>query len=394
MYVSYDDAYIENNLMGVSDTEDINYDTIYQHDEYGYSYSIPFYNNDTEEELKSIYVANIFERNNTNMPKDNKKYDEYINEVSVYVAETSDVQIFINSKNDNLTEVEKVVTAGSLEPGYHTVKLASPIKLTGNKFVVAARYSNSTGVKIPFEFNYLSNLGESNYWDVVTSRPGESYIASSLEGWNDLTDVVFYQEDTDGDGIDDKDVCFKDTSVCVKAFTTFEEVKDIEVESVSLSETKKEMQVGDTDNLVVTINPSNATNKNVKWTSNNETIATVSSSGIITAVKEGTAIITVTSEDGDKTAKCEVKVKAKTNTDDEQYKVKDDENTTNIVAKGDKDINGNISTTKKQVKDTTIAQKILPYTGNIKKIFLIVLISVVCIGIVIFIKYRTMKDVK
>ncbi len=57
--------------------------------------------------------------------------------------------------------------------------------------------------------------------------------------------------------------------------------------------------------------PANATNKAVTWSSNNKAIATVNSKGLVTAVKKGTATITVTTKDGNKTATCTVTVKAK-----------------------------------------------------------------------------------
>lgn len=69
------------------------------------------------------------------------------------------------------------------------------------------------------------------------------------------------------------------------------------------------MNVGETSNLVATVKPENAQNKNVKWTSSNENIATVNEEGIITAVAEGEAKITVTTLDGNYTAECNVTVK-------------------------------------------------------------------------------------
>jgi hypothetical protein len=56
------------------------------------------------------------------------------------------------------------------------------------------------------------------------------------------------------------------------------------------------------------IAPANATNKTVTWTSSNSAIATVDAAGKVTALKTGTATITVTTTDGNKTAACEVTV--------------------------------------------------------------------------------------
>lgn len=84
---------------------------------------------------------------------------------------------------------------------------------------------------------------------------------------------------------------------------------DVPVSGVTLSETEYELEVGDSYTLVATISPDNATNKNMTWTSSNPSIVSVvETSGVITALAEGVAIITVTTEDGLKTASCTVAV--------------------------------------------------------------------------------------
>lgn len=67
--------------------------------------------------------------------------------------------------------------------------------------------------------------------------------------------------------------------------------------------------VADTQQLTATIAPSNATNKNVTWTSSNTSVATVSNTGLVTAVGRGTTTITVTTADGGYQATCQVKVR-------------------------------------------------------------------------------------
>ncbi len=69
---------------------------------------------------------------------------------------------------------------------------------------------------------------------------------------------------------------------------------------------------GETTNILKTIAPSNATNKNVTWTSSNEAVAKVSA-GQITAVGNGTAVITATTQDGNYKATCTVKVEISEN---------------------------------------------------------------------------------
>ena len=84
----------------------------------------------------------------------------------------------------------------------------------------------------------------------------------------------------------------------------------VAVTGVTLDETA-EVEVGNTVTLTATVAPANATNKNVTWASDDETIATVED-GVVTGVAEGTANITVTTEDGSFTASCAVTVKAAT----------------------------------------------------------------------------------
>jgi hypothetical protein len=66
------------------------------------------------------------------------------------------------------------------------------------------------------------------------------------------------------------------------------------------------------EQLTATIAPVNATNQNLTWSTSDGSKATVSSSGMVTAVSAGTATITVTTVDGGFTASCEVTVSTAT----------------------------------------------------------------------------------
>ncbi len=79
-------------------------------------------------------------------------------------------------------------------------------------------------------------------------------------------------------------------------------VSVINVTGVSVTPTSASMAIGSTQQLTRTITPSNATNTNVTWASNNSAVATVSASGLVTAVSAGSATITVTTADGGFTA--------------------------------------------------------------------------------------------
>jgi len=81
----------------------------------------------------------------------------------------------------------------------------------------------------------------------------------------------------------------------------------VPVQSISLSQTDLRLEEGKTATLTATVLPENATNKNISWTSTNEAAAKVEN-GVVTAIKEGNASITVTAEDGNITATCNVTV--------------------------------------------------------------------------------------
>ena len=93
---------------------------------------------------------------------------------------------------------------------------------------------------------------------------------------------------------------------------TVKEAATVPVTSVSLDKTSLELTEGGTGTLIATVEPNNATNRNVTWESSNTSVATVDANGLVTAVSAGTATITVTTGDGGKTATCEVTVTAAT----------------------------------------------------------------------------------
>ena len=83
--------------------------------------------------------------------------------------------------------------------------------------------------------------------------------------------------------------------------------------SVLLNESNLSMFTGDTATLTATVQPEDATNKTVNWSSSDETVATVDNNGNVTAVKAGTATITATAADGSgDSATCTVTVNQST----------------------------------------------------------------------------------
>lgn len=154
---------------------------------------------------------------------------------------------------------------------------------------------------------------------------------------------------------------------------TGSKAEDISVESVTLDKTTLSINEGSSYTLTATITPSDATNKSLIWTSDNESVATVSN-GKVTAVSEGSATITVTTEDGDYSATCEVTVTKRAVT----QKPSSTDDTENDETK---------------VEDTTVAQGKLPQTGTITYIAIFIIILLSIIGIICYkkIKYYNFK---
>lgn len=91
--------------------------------------------------------------------------------------------------------------------------------------------------------------------------------------------------------------------------TCWVNVTDIKVTGITLNKTTLNIKTGATEQLTAKVQPTDATNSKVTWSSNNKDVAEVDQTGMITAKKEGSAVITVTAQDGSgKTATCQVNV--------------------------------------------------------------------------------------
>lgn len=413
MYISYEDAFIEQQLMGIVELEEYednkkDYDKIYQHDELGMNMEISLGN------ISSLYAANVYERDK------NANQEEELQEVGLYIANTSGVEVYVNPDSDEIEKAKLVVTPSTpLETGYHTIKLPTPIKLTGDKFVIKVKYTNAEGASLPMEINYKSFglQNTSDFYDKATASDGECFISNNGTDWNDVNKVT----------IDSKKL--KDSSTCIKAFTTYTAAtsNDKKIEKIEFNKTALQVKEGDKFNLEITFYPTDATNKKVTWKSSNEGVATVTQNGIITAVSAGQAIITATTEDGAKVANATVNVEAKTNTsddnnddsgnnnldsnhngsnasdsdDDEVYNDDDsdyNDDDDDIYFDDDDDYDYDDDDDDDSYfddEDVTMSEAIMPKAGNTTMIMMAVgIIVLITIAIITYIKTRKLKDVK
>ncbi len=86
-------------------------------------------------------------------------------------------------------------------------------------------------------------------------------------------------------------------------------VTQIHVIDITLNTDLIRIRVGETAQLSAAVNPTNAHDQSINWTSSNDQVLTVSATGLVTGVSVGEATVTATSSDGNHTATCDFYVK-------------------------------------------------------------------------------------
>lgn len=127
----------------------------------------------------------------------------------------------------------------------------------------------------------------------------------TIEDLNGSPSRILRKNSTMGLGADDDEWASavytnQQSTMSINCYWTLTKVEGDPVlaNAIELSETEAKLKVGETLTISATISPANATKKTVAWESLNPDIATVSASGVITAVGAGEAIILATTTDG------------------------------------------------------------------------------------------------
>ncbi len=192
LYISYEDCLIESELYGISSTSSVDYDNLYQHDNFGGVLKL------STEQSKTGYFANVFDRD----PSKN----ETLNSVGVTVCDYSNVEIFVNP-NSNSLDTKDLIEVGKstnmLEPGYHRINIL-PTILNGNEFAIVIKQTAVQSEKFSFEIE--ANVPNSAY-SMVTSDH-KSYVSFDGKSWTNLASLSV-------SGID-----MSKADVCIKGFTT------------------------------------------------------------------------------------------------------------------------------------------------------------------------------
>ena len=230
---------------------------------------------------------------------------------SVSPEAASDRAVAWSSSDRSVATVDKAGTVHGLRPGTATVTATAEGKSGTCAVTVKAKAVNVTDVSLDRTELTLTE-GETETF-TVTVKP-DNADNRKVTWSSDKTEVAT----VGGDGR----VTAVKAGEAVVTVTTEDggktatckvtvKAKAIGVTEVTLDRTELTLTEGETETLTATVRPDNADNRKVTWSSDKTEVATVDGAGRVTAVKAGEAVVTVTTEDGGKTATCKVTVKAK-----------------------------------------------------------------------------------
>lgn len=174
--------------------------------------------------------------------------------------------------------------------------------------ITGTRYLNIEGM-LPFEnmvADYVEETDNHVLYRVTPIYKGSNLLASGVQ-------MEAYSVEDKGSGICFNVYCYNvQPGITIDYSDGSSRLANGTIASITLNYSKYTLEVGQTKTLVATVSPESASS-GVTWSSGNNTVATVSSSGKVTAEKAGTATITAKTSNGLK-ATCVITVKAKPNT--------------------------------------------------------------------------------
>lgn len=204
-YISYEDVMIERQNTGIVSVKDRDYKNLYQYDILAGNINFSPEIGETGKHPTTMYAANIFTR------KESQK--ENLKEIAITgKGGRHTIDVYVNTKGElNLTDATLVASGVTLEEGYQTIKLTTPIALTNNKFAVMVKYNHSEKVTVAVEASLTANgFGDvSTKWDTATANEGEGFISlnGKNENWQDIATMM------------------PTASLCIKAFTTVDDTQ-------------------------------------------------------------------------------------------------------------------------------------------------------------------------
>ena len=190
MYISYEDMFIEEEMYGITSTSKVDYDNIYEYDDFGGIFEI---GSDNEEKG---YIGNVFYKKSDST--------ETLKSVGVTIPNYNKVNIYVNPENSDmdLVELTKVYSGSDyLTPGYHRIDIKD-IDITGSEFAVVIEQISEDE---SFYFSVEAPQDGTSYKNVDSE--GESYFSTDGHTWTNLNTLNVSLDAEQAD-------------VCIKAFTS------------------------------------------------------------------------------------------------------------------------------------------------------------------------------
>lgn len=235
--------------------------------------------------------------------------EEYIIEPSIYPINASSKKLIFTSENNDIATVNVNGIVKGKKVGSTTITIKSNNGRTASFKIIV---NNN---EIPVEDISLNKTKETIYVGTTISLKSTltpSLATNKMVTWTSSNNSVATVKDGVIKAIKEGETTITVTSnngkkaSCKITVTT----NNIEVTSIKLNKQEVTIEKNDEIQLISTIKPSNATNKKITYTSSNNSVATVDSNGVIKGINEGTAIITVKTNNN-KSSSCKVIVNAK-----------------------------------------------------------------------------------
>ena len=272
-----------------------------------------------ENEIEIDLSTEIEQSNNVNyyIEINNKYYLLTMNSEEVAIGDT---EVDISSLENNIREtITEVTSSDTLKVTVALNDAKTNIKITGvnaGETVITTKTSlgkefnlkvtvtnNATGITISSTEGNSINVGSSTTLTAILS-PIDASDTNITWSVGDLNIAQLSRTDTAiTNGTASVVVTGKSagsTTITAKSSSGVIQIYDLTVvvlaESISLNYTEKELTQGKTLQLVATILPSNTTDKTIKWSSSDTSIATVDSNGLVTAASDKMGTVSISAE--------------------------------------------------------------------------------------------------
>jgi uncharacterized protein YjdB len=206
-----------------------------------------------------------------------------------------------------LTLPESLTTIG--ECAFQSCRNLRTLTIPQNVTSIEHAAFNSSGLTSVTILSLVTSIGKSAFYNCTALKDFTVYwntplsIDSTVFENVNLSAATLHVPSGTKAAYETADV-WKDFGTIVEDVST----ATVSVTGVSLNASTQSLTVGQTVQLTASVSPTNATNKNVTWSSSNTSVAEVNASGLVTAKAAGTATITATTADSGKTASCAVTV--------------------------------------------------------------------------------------